>query len=56
LPFLRLFIVFLIALTFAVGFAELVRQSDERRGDQAATNPCSDTAGACPEWGTERAD
>jgi hypothetical protein len=56
LPFLRLFIVFLIVLTFAVGFSELVRQSDEWRGDQAATNRCSDSPGGCPGWDPAKTD
>jgi hypothetical protein len=57
LPFLRLFIVFLIAVGFALGFAELVRQSDELRENQAASARCDDASGApCPQPGLARMD
>jgi hypothetical protein len=57
LPFLRLFIVFLIAVSFALGFAEIVRQSDELRDDQAASVRCDEASGApCPQPGLARMD
>jgi hypothetical protein len=57
LPFVRLFIVFLIALSFALGFAEIVRQSDGRRGNQAASVRCGEGTGLpCPQPGLARLD
>ena len=57
LPFSRLFIVFVLVVSFALGFAELVRQTDQQRPDQSASSRCDDVSGApCPDPGLARMD
>ncbi|MEQ1940505.1 hypothetical protein ABMA46_19890 [Mesorhizobium sp. CN5-321] len=57
MPFSRLFIVFILVVGFALGFAELVRQSDAQRPDQSASSRCDDAAGApCANPGLARMD
>jgi hypothetical protein len=54
---MRLFIVFLIVAGFALGFAEIVRHSDDLRGNQAASARCDDANGmSCPPPGLARVD
>jgi hypothetical protein len=50
LPVLRLFFVILIAAGFAVSFAELVRQSDAQRGDEAISMRCGEAGNPPCGW------
>lgn len=56
LPFLRLFIVVMIAVVFALGFAEIARQSDGNRDSQSATLRCDPSDVQCAERALTRPD
>jgi hypothetical protein len=56
LPFLRLFIVLLIAIVFALGFAEIARQSDGKRDGQSAAVRCDPSDVGCAQRALTRLD
>jgi hypothetical protein len=56
LPFLRLFIVAMIAVVFALGFAEIARQSDGDRDSRSATLRCDPSDVHCAERALVRPD